>query len=215
MTRTTAANAIWLQNTAPLWVFLFGVGILHERVQRADWLMLAAVVCGVGFILTFELRAASRLGGDLSGVLLAVASGLLYALVVVSVRALRELDSAWLIALNHGVTAVVLLPYVVYQDIWPTSTQLTWLAAFGVLQMGLPYLLFARGLRVIPGHEASFIGLLEPVLVPIWVWLVWRHDATYQSPAWWTYVGGAMILVGLAGRYVLSPSMVIDDSVTT
>ena len=101
MTRTTAANAIWLQNTAPLWVFLMGVTVLRERVRRADWLMLIAVTVGVGFIVMMEMRAAQQTDHDLTGVLLALASGLLYALVVVFVRALRELDSAWLIAVSY------------------------------------------------------------------------------------------------------------------
>ncbi len=116
-----------------------------------------------------------------------------------------ELDSAWLIALNHLVTAVVLLPFILYQGIWPTVGQASWLAAFGVFQMGTPYVLFAYGLRSIPGHQASFIVLLEPVLVPVWVWLAWRHDPGYEPPAWWTMVGASMILVGLMARFALRP----------
>jgi drug/metabolite transporter (DMT)-like permease len=81
--------------------------------------------------------------------------------------------------------------------------QALWLVAFGVLQMGLPYVLFARGVRHIPGHQASFIVLLEPILVPFWVWLAWRHDPSYAAPSWWTFVGGLMILLGLATRFGL------------
>jgi drug/metabolite transporter (DMT)-like permease len=203
MTRTTAANAIWLQSTAPLWVFLVGVGILHEKSRPADWLMLITVGLGVGFILFCELQSVRAHGGDMIGVLLGLISGLFYAGVVVSVRALRHLDSAWLIALNHLVTAMVLLPFVLYRGIWPTAGQAAWLAAFGVLQMGMPYVLFARGLRSVPGHQAAFIGLLEPVLVPIWVWLAWRHDPNYEPPAWWTIVGASLILTGLVARFAI------------
>ncbi|MCA9168508.1 MAG: EamA family transporter [Planctomycetales bacterium] len=208
ITRTTAANAIWLQSTAPLWVFLMGITILREKVRRADWLMLVAVAAGVGFIITCEVRSSTSTPEQLTGVLLALTSGVLYALVVVFVRALRDLDSAWLISLNLLVTAVVLLPYVLYRGLGASQTQVLWLSAFGVFQMGLPYLLFARGLRVIPGHEASFICLLEPVLVPIWVWLSWRHHPSYQPPAWWTYVGGGLILIGLFARFsMLTPEV--------
>ena len=205
MSLTTAANAIWLQNTAPLWVFLMGWGLLGERPRRADWLMLVAVGMGVGFILTFELRLAQQRGTDMRGVMFGLASGLFYAGVVVSVRALRRLDSAWLIALNHFVTAAILFPYVCYLGIWPTPRQTAWLAAFGIFQMGLPYVLFARALRTLPGHTASFIVLLEPILVPVWVWLAWRHDPVYEPPAWWTLVGGSMILTGLIARFVVTP----------
>ncbi len=212
ITRTTAANAIWLQNTAPLWVFLIGAGLLQERPRRADWLMLIAVVLGVGLILTCELRAARSHGSDWTGMAWGLASGLLYALVVVSVRSLRTVDSAWLISLNHLVTAALLLPYVIYQGIWPTAGQATWLAAFGAFQMGIPYVLFARGLRSVPGHEASFIVLLEPVLVPVWVWLMWRNDPGYEHPSWWTLAGGSLILTGLVARYALQPRLTPPDA---
>jgi DME family drug/metabolite transporter len=201
MTKTTAANAIWLQSTAPLWVFLVSVGMLGEKSRPADWMMLLTIMLGVGFILTFEQRAALADGRSLNGAMWGLAAGVSYAGVVISVRALRELDSAWLITLNHLVTAALLFPFVWAQGIWPSTSQTIWLAAFGVLQMGLPYVLFARALQTVPGHQASFIGLLEPLLVPIWVWVAWRHHPSYEPPAWWTMVGGLLILLGLVMRF--------------
>jgi drug/metabolite transporter (DMT)-like permease len=62
--------------------------------------------------------------------------------------------------------------------------------------MGIPYLLFAHSLKSLSGHEASAIGLIEPILVPLWVYLAW-----HRVPDWWTFVGGALILVGLVMRY--------------
>jgi drug/metabolite transporter (DMT)-like permease len=197
MTKTTAANAIWLQSTAPLWVFLVSVGWMGETARRADWWMLVAITLGVGLIVVCEQRVAGVDRHSLSGTLWGLASGIAYAGVVVSVRALRALDPAWLIALNHLVTAALLFPFVWSRGIWPSGAQSVWLAGFGILQMGLPYVLFARALRTVPSHRAAFIGLLEPLLVPIWVWLAWRNDPGYQSPAWWTLVGGALILLGL------------------
>jgi drug/metabolite transporter (DMT)-like permease len=63
--------------------------------------------------------------------------------------------------------------------------------------MALPYVLFARGLRRIPGHEATSIGLIEPILNPVWVFLAWG-----ERPAWWTILGGGLIMVGLVIRFV-------------
>jgi drug/metabolite transporter (DMT)-like permease len=77
-----------------------------------------------------------------------------------------------------------------------------YLVGFGMFQMGLPYLLFARGVCSVPGHEASGIVLLEPILVPVWVYIAWSHSETYQSPQWWTLAGGMLILVGLTTRYI-------------
>jgi drug/metabolite transporter, DME family len=127
--------------------------------------------------------------------------GITYAAVVLSLRYLRNEDGAWLVMLNNLVTALVFFPFVLYRGIWPDAAQLVYLAAFGVFQMGLPYLLFARRLRCIVGHEAAGIVLLEPILVPVWVYLAWRHAPTYELPQWWTLVGGAFILLGLTARY--------------
>jgi drug/metabolite transporter (DMT)-like permease len=66
-----------------------------------------------------------------------------------------------------------------------------------MFQMGLPYILFARGLQRIPGHEATGLNLIEPILVPLWTYLAWN-----ERPAWWTIAGGALILTGLAVRYI-------------
>lgn len=194
---TTAANSIWLQNTAPVWVFLVGVFVLHEPATSRDWQLLVFCALGVGLILFFEVQ-----GLQMKGIVYGLLAGVTYAGVILSLRYLRDIEAAWLIALNHIFTAAVFFPYVVYQDIWPNSQQLVALAGFGMLQMGLPYFLFARGLRVISGHEAAGIALLEPILVPLWVYLAWHNEATYQAPRWWTFVGGGLILAGLVLRYV-------------
>ncbi|MEZ6066420.1 MAG: DMT family transporter [Planctomycetaceae bacterium] len=179
--------------TAPMWVLLVGVFVLGERVNQRDWTQLAIVSLGVGIIVAYESRGAS-----LNAVLLALASGVTYAGVVLSLRTLRGLDSAWLAALNLSVTAVCLAPWAFADRTpWPAGIQWPLLLAFGVLQMGLPYVLFARGLRNIPGHEATAIGMLEPILVPVWVLIAWG-----ERPAWWTVVGGSLILAGLAMRYL-------------
>ena len=140
MTRTTAANAIWLQNVAPVWVFLVGVFLFGERIQPGDWLLVLCGALGVGFILFHEAR-----GEQLSGVVFGLLSGVFFAGVVLCVRQLRGEDAAWLITLNLTVTAAVLLPIVLVHGSWPTGRQFAYLTAFGMLQLGLPYLLFARG----------------------------------------------------------------------
>lgn len=196
MTLTTEGNAIWLQHTAPVWVFGVGVLCFGESVHPRDGWLLAFCLAGVLLILGFEVR-----GQALSGVGFGLASGLAYAGVILSLRQLRAEDGAWLVMLNNLVTVVLFLPFVLRAGLWPDAWQTGYLSAFGVFQMGLPYLLFARGLRVVSGHEASGIVLLEPILVPVWVYVAWRHAATYQAPQWWTLVGGSLILAGLIARY--------------
>jgi drug/metabolite transporter (DMT)-like permease len=197
MVMGTAANAIWLQCTAPVWVLLVGVFVFGERAVTRDWLMVAFATVGVGVIVYFESR-----GVALAAVGWGLASGLMYAGVVLSLRQLRGLDPVWLAAVNHLVTAIVLLPFVVGGEVsLPNGMQWLFLAGFGILQMAVPYVLFAVALKRIAGHEATGIGLIEPLLVPLWAYLAWG-----DRPAWWTLVGGSFILTGLIVRYAATPS---------
>jgi DME family drug/metabolite transporter len=196
MSFTSAASAIWLHYTSPLWVFLGGVCLLRERATWRDACMLLNVSAGILFILSY---AGSQ---DWRGVTLGLASGVTFAGVVLSLRLLRGQNSAWLIALNTTASAVLLFPYVMWHGIWPDLSQLGVLCAFGMLQIGLPYLLFTLGLRGVTSHEASAMTLLEPLLVPCWVWLAWRHVPSYEPTHWSTFVGGAFILSGLAIRFI-------------
>jgi drug/metabolite transporter (DMT)-like permease len=212
MTTTTEANAIWLQYMAPLWVFLVSVTMWGEPSTRGDRSMLLFGTLGVATILFFELSQASQTGTQPIGLFWGLAAGVCFAGVILSIRSLRDLESFWIVAVCHLGAALLLAPWVLIGAehdpgitlgplSLPPAKTLGWLAMFGVLQMGLPYVLFTIGVRSVTGHEASFIALLEPILVPAWVWLVWRHTANYESPAWWTLLGGALILLGLITKY--------------
>ncbi len=193
MSRTTAANAIWLQSTCPWWVFLFSVLLFRAPIVRRDLIPLAFGVVGVGTILLFEVRGQARFG-----VACGLAAGISYAGVVVCMRQLRSENSPWLVALNHAVAALILAPWVFQFGYRPTTLQFAALAAFGALQMALPYLLLIRGLRAISSQEAVAIGMVEPILIPCWAFLI-----RGEVPAPWTIVGASLILVGLVLRYVV------------
>jgi drug/metabolite transporter (DMT)-like permease len=206
MVETTAANAIWLQHTAPVWVFCIGVFVFGETAQRSDWWLLVFCMGGVAFILSFELMSLwAPPGQSPRGVGFGLVAGFTYAVIVLSLRQLRAFDPAWLIALNFLVTTLVLAPFVWSTGYFPQGGQWLYLAGFGVFQMGLPYVIFARGVRSITGHEAAGIVLIEPVLVPVWA--LWHGEI----PAWWTIVGAALILVGLTLKFAANRKEV-DDS---
>jgi drug/metabolite transporter (DMT)-like permease len=192
MTLTTAANAIWLQCTAPLWVCGLEFVFWRNPPQRTDALLLACSMLGVFTILAAEVHGQQQMG-----VAFGLFSGVFYAGVIVFLQRASGENSAWLIALCHLVAAMVLAPFVIQLGIWPSPRQFVWLAAFGFLQMGLPYLCMARGLRTVPSQEASGIALLEPILVPVWVFLAWPEPLK-----WSTWVGGGLILLGLLIRYL-------------
>src|SRR6266851_5310303 len=125
--------------------------------------------------------------------------GFCYAGVIVFLRVLRSAESNWLTVLNHLGAALVVAPLLLYRG-WPSLNlaQLGVVALFGVVQMGLPYVLMARGLRVVSPQEAGVITLLEPLLNPLWAYLVARET---EAPTMYTLLGGICILGALAWRY--------------
>lgn len=208
MAQGSAANAIWLQCTGQVWVLLIGVFVFKERAVWRDWMFVAFALAGVGVIVLYESRTVAGPHTDpLTAIYWGLLTGVLYGGIVLSMRHLRDFDPVWLAAMNHLVTALALAPGALASGYFPSGIQWLLLAAFGMLQMGLPYVLFAHALRKIPGHEALGIGMIEPILVPVWVYLAWS-----EPPAWWTLVGGGLILVGLALRYLGTSSETADDA---
>ena len=192
MVMCESSLAIWLQYTAPIWACLFAWKLFGEQPLRRDFWLLGWAALGLIVILSAELT-----GNSIVGVLFGLASGVCFAGVVVLLRWNKEFDAAWIVFLNHAVTAVLFLPVLFVEGIYPDTSQLAYLAGFGVFQLGLPYLLLATALQSVSSHEASGLTLLEPILVPVWVWMAWSHLESYAPPAWTTLLGGGLILTGL------------------
>ncbi len=194
LTLGTAANAILLQYSAPLWMYLASIWLLGERAERKSTIALCIGLVGIAVIVVGGWSTA-----DLRVVGIALGSGVTYAGVLLFLRALRDVSPGWLTVLNHLGSALLLLPW-----IWglaaPTTIQIVVLALFGSLQMGLAYWFVARGLRVVSPQEAGTITLLEPLLNPLWAYLV-----AGEEPPTATFAGGVLILGALAWRYWPSP----------
>jgi DME family drug/metabolite transporter len=188
----TAANAVLLQYTAPMWMCLASVWLLGESLDRRSAVALAFGLLGIAIIIAGGWEPT-----QLVVMAIALGSGLTYAGVMICLRMLRHVSSRWLTVWNHLCSALVLLPF-----LWlltpPTLPQLLVLFCFGAFQMGLAYWLVARGLRVVNPQEAAAITLLEPVLNPLWAYLV--SPAT-EVPPTTTFLGGSLIVGALAWRY--------------
>ncbi len=206
-----AANAVFLQNTAPLWVYVFAVLVLRERGDVRGWqtvLIGAAgtVVIVAGSWLRAGVRAEHR--EQVTVLLMGLSSGALYAIVVLLLRALCDYSATWLVSLNLLGTAATLGLFVFLRDGWspfatwataPSAAQVAVLVLFGSVQMALPYWLFTRGLRTVPPHEATLIALIEPPLNSIWAYLVAPETDT---PNLWMFSGCGLILFALVWKYV-------------
>ena len=188
---TTAANAIVLQYTAPVLVYLFSRLVLGEKISTPNALALAVSMVGVGFI---SVDSAGE--PEMSGVSLALLSGVLFAIYMVNLPQIKRISAIYLTWLNNLVCALLILPFL-KAPLALSSDQLLIVAIMGAVQLGLPYFLFSTGLRTIPLQEAALIALIEPVLNPVWVALI-----VGEIPSFATLTGGAMILTALAVRYL-------------
>src|SRR5512139_3047576 len=185
---TTAANAIFIQDTAPLWVLLLSPLLLRETPTRGELLAVPVYAAGLGLFFLDELTA-----GQVTGNLVALASGAAFALSILGLRLLRHEGPAALVY-GNVVAAALTLP------LWAagpaaTATDVALLVYLGVFQLGLAYLAFSRGVTGTPAIEASLLILLEPVLNPIWTFLF-----AGERPGPWAVAGGAVVLGATAWR---------------
>jgi drug/metabolite transporter (DMT)-like permease len=181
--RTTAANAIFLQYTAPIYVALLGSWWLGEHVRRIDWICIFVALAGIG--LFFRDQFSPR-GFD--GILASLASGFCFAVLVLLLRKQRDASPASALLLGNLLTAGVGLPFAFGHAVPPPS-QMAALATLGVVQLGLPYVLYSIAIRRVTALEAVLIPMLEPILNPIWVAL-----AHGEMPGFWSLCGGALVL---------------------
>ena len=188
---TTAANAIVLQYTAPLFVFLYARMVLRQTIAKPYAIALTVSMAGVAVISLDTV-------GDpqMAGVLLALASGVFFALYMVNLPNTSETSPVYLTCVNNVACALVLLPFVRSQ-LAISMTEASLLLLMGAVQLALPYYFFSRGVLTVPLQEAALIALIEPVLNPLWVALF-----IGELPSAATIAGGSMILVGLGVRYL-------------
>jgi drug/metabolite transporter (DMT)-like permease len=185
---TTAANAIFIQDSAPLWVLALSPLLLSERAGRGELLAIPVYALGLGLFFLDELSP-----GQLTGNLVALASGVAFAACIIGLRLARE-DGPAALVVGNLLAAAAVLPF------WsagpaPRPLDLALLAYLGVFQLGLAYLCFARGIAVVPALEASLLVLLEPVLNPIWTFLT-----VGERPGPWSLAGGAVVLAATIWR---------------
>jgi len=190
---TTAANAILLQYTAPVWIALLGAWLLDERTIRADWLTIAAVLGGLAVFFYEGLQV-----GQISGLVVALASGLGFAVMTILMRKQKNTSALESIILGNLLGFVVGLPALMQAPMLPAGGWLA-LGLLGLVQLGLAYLLYAQAIKHVTALEAVLIPVLEPILNPVWVMLDMG-----EKPSRFAFIGGAIVLGAVTTRALAS-----------
>jgi drug/metabolite transporter (DMT)-like permease len=196
---TTAANAIFLQSTAPIYLLGLAPWLLRERVSRRDVIFLAALGAGMFCCFVGQARATVTAPNPDAGNLLGIASGVAWALTLVALRHFnrdRGRGEPGITAVIAG-NAIAAAAALAWAFPLPRATAVEWatLVYLGVVQVGLAYVCLTIAMRRLPALDVSLLLLLEPVLNPVWTWIV-REEV----PAPWTLAGGAVILGATALR---------------
>lgn len=188
-TLTTAANAIFIQDCAPLFVLIGSPWLLGERPGRGE---LRSVPIYVGGLVLFFADRLST--GQMLGNLVALGSGVAFASLIMGMRKLRDDGAMAAVAWGNGLAVLVSLPLAVHGPV-PRMTDVGILVFLGVVQLGFAYAVFARGIKHVRAVEASLLLLLEPVLSSVWAALV-----AHEVPGPWARAGAALILFATVWR---------------
>jgi drug/metabolite transporter (DMT)-like permease len=191
---TTAANAILLQYTAPVWIALLGAWFLGERATRVDWLTIAAVFSGMALFFCGDLQFAGFAGN-----LTALASGVAFAAMTLLLRKQKDTSAVESIFLGNLLAGAAGLPFMLRSGLLPNAGSWVALGLLGIVQLGLSYLLYARAIRHVTAMEAVLIPVIEPILNPVWVLL-----ALGERPGPLPLAGGVIVLTAATLRALYS-----------
>jgi drug/metabolite transporter (DMT)-like permease len=187
--KTTAANAIFLQSTAPAYMIVLSPLLLGERLRKRDLFLLAGVAAGFLLLVGSGHQQAATAPDPVTGNILATLAGLTWALTVTGLRwAARDGSGAATVVIGNLIAFAVALPMAlpVERMRWQDAAVIGYL---GVFQVGLAYVFLTRAVRRVPAFEAATLLLLEPALNPVWAWLLLG-----ENPGTAAIAGGAVIL---------------------
>ena len=187
---TTAANAIFLQFTAPIYVALLGAWLLKEKTKLIDWITIFIVMGGMALFFLDNLTTTGILGN-----LIGAASGISFALSTIFMRMQKDGSPLESILLGNILTAAIGLPFLSRSV--PDTSGWICLVILGVVQLGIPYILYSKAIKHATALEAILIPVIEPLLNPVWVFLMLG-----EAPGALTLVGGMVVLTAITVKCV-------------
>jgi drug/metabolite transporter (DMT)-like permease len=188
---TTAANAILMQYTAPVWVALLAPLVLREKTSRRDWLFIGLTFGGLAL---FFLDSLTLQG--LQGMGLGALSGVFFAGLVLFMRRGRGAPPMKILIYGNFLALLGGLYY--WGPPWPSAGDMGLVALAGVFQFGLSYYLYSLASQGVSSLEMVLVTAIEPILNPVWVFLILG-----EKPGGWALAGGAVVLVTVTGWSVL------------
>jgi drug/metabolite transporter (DMT)-like permease len=198
---TTAANTVFFQGTAPLYIAILGPLVLGERMPRRDLPILGVIAAGMALLFAGHAAPLSTAPSPALGNAIGVVSGGCWSLTLLGLRWLEKRDPS-----AQGAAAgdaAVVGNILAFAGCLPLALPVSGLGAvdvagvayLGVFQVGLSYVLLTRSITHVPAVDASLLLLVEPALSPLWAWLL--HG---ETPGAWPLAGGVLIIGAAAWK---------------
>lgn len=186
---TTAANAILLQYTSPVYIILLSTVFLGEKITWRDWLTMVVTGIGMGAFFLDKLG-----GGSIAGNFIAILSGVCVAILTIFLRRLKN-GRIEAIVLGNLLMFLVSIPFL--KAPWPDTYEWMSLAFLGIVQLGFSFFLYTWATPRVSTIEQALVPMIEPLLNPFWVFLAFG-----EAPGIISVFGGALVLVSVTSRCV-------------
>lgn len=188
---TTAANAIFLQSTAPIYVFLIEPLLNKTKYEKIN--IITVIICSLGMVLFFvDEITPGQMNGNIAG----LGAGLAFAAMFIGLRVNKK--EFQLSSIFYGNMLVAVFTFQFLFDIEQLLvSDLLMVSFLGIFQIGIAYAIFSYGLHRVQAFEASVMSLLEPLLNPIWVFIGYNERPSFNA-----LLGGGIILSAILLRTV-------------
>ena len=181
---TTAANAIVLQFTTPVWIMLISAVIFKERLRKRDAIAAFATLGGIALCFMDGIG-----GGKLLGNIIAVFAGLMMGVMYICMGNSDDVDRINGTLWGHLLTAICGIPFITFTENHLDAKGFLCLIILGVVQLGIPYILLNLSQKTCPPFACSLLGAVEPLLNPVWVALF-----AHELPGILALIGGIIVI---------------------
>lgn len=204
---TTAANAIVLQYTAPIFILILSALFLHKKMKRVDVTVVLITAVGIALFFFDQLSPGSILGN-----IFGIVAGFSLAIMFISAGMAADDDSVRMtgILLAHISLAIIGACTLFFVDFQPTAVEVKYIVILGIFQLGIPYVLYSMASKTCSPLACSLIGTLEPLLNPVWVFLF-----VGEAPGLWALFGGVIVIFAITTWIALQNRQRLDTSQDT
>ena len=190
---TSAANAIFLQFTAPIYVIILGYFLLNEKINKLDVLVMCIIFSGMILFFIDELTL-----GGFWGNILALGAGVALAIITVLFRKEKK-HAVDLVFFGNFFTVLICSISILNSIAIDSKFESSLMIFVGVFQLGIPYVLYTRALRSVVALDAILLCMIEPILNPFWVYIFLNEPVGR-----WSIIGGLLVLFGTFCKAFLS-----------